>query len=119
MNKSKLAALILGGLALLWAVALFVGFPMLYARKVEALLGQDLETVRGQLGPPTQEWDAGFRCAPSLPCSPSKAQGGPVFLYSDGAQGWYLYFDKGERLVATEAVRPGGEDDGGPPLPLR
>ena len=113
MNKSKLAAIILGGLALLWAAALFFGIPFLYGRKVEALLGQDAQTVRGQLGPPSKELSTTpFACDPKFPCTPGKLRGGPVWLYESSDQAWYLYLDAAGKLAALEAVRPGGLDAG-------
>ncbi len=120
MNKSKLAALLLGGLALLWAAALFLGFPLIYGKRVEGLVGHPLATVRQQLGPPTREWDtANFACDPGFPCTLAKKGDGPVWLYSDGNQAWYLYFDAG-KLAQLEAVRPGAEDAGPPEkLPLQ
>lgn len=112
MNRSKLAALILGGLALLWALALFVGIPFLYGRKVEALVGQNRATVESQIGPPSREWaPSTFSCDPRFPCVKENARGGPVLLYTDGSQGWYLYFDSTGKLALTEVVRP--RADGG------
>ena len=113
MNRSKAAALLLGTLAFAWALALFFGFPFLYGKKVEALRGQSEATVRAELGPPTRTWDsAGFSCDLGFPCTIAKVQPGPVWMYSDGHQAWYLYFDGSARLVDLEAVRPGGEDAG-------
>jgi hypothetical protein len=104
LNTSKLAAVVLGGLAAIWFVLLFVGLPFLYGRKVDALVGQPEAVVRRELGPPTREWSASeFQCDPTLPCQ-QVPQGGPVFLYAEksGAQGWYLYFDGQQVLRALE-----------------
>ncbi|MFZ5470412.1 MAG: hypothetical protein ACOZIN_13325 [Myxococcota bacterium] len=108
LNKSKLAAAVLGGLVLLWALALFVGMPWLHTQKVENLVGQPLTLVLEQLGPPTREWTAeSFACASQFPCVAANARGGPVLLYSDGrSQAWYLYFDAHRKLTGTEASRP-------------
>ncbi len=121
LNKSRLAAIVLGSFAALWAMALFFGIPFLYGKKVEALVGHPLATVRGQLGPPTREWEsANFCCDPGFPCDPAKLSGGPVQMYSDGSQAWYLYFDRAALLAQLELVRPGGIPDAGQTrLPLR
>jgi hypothetical protein len=102
LNTSKLAAIVLGSLAAVWASALFLGLPFLYGRKVDALVGHPVTTVREQLGPPTREWPAEqFSCDTGLPCTGSP-QGGPVMLYADRSQGWYLYFDHENVLRALE-----------------
>jgi hypothetical protein len=107
INTSKLAALILGGFALLWALALFVGLPFIYSKKIDALIGQPLLTVKEQLGAPTHEWEpAQFRCEAALPCT-GQSLGGPVLLYAERTQGWYLYFDSGNVLRSLEKSPPG------------
>jgi hypothetical protein len=112
----RLAAVAMGGVALLWAAMLFLGIPLLYGKKVEALVGQPREVVEGQLGPPTRVWSANeFSCDQRFPCDPSLARGGSVSMYSDGKQAWYLYFDADEKLAQLEAVRPGVADAGTPP----
>jgi hypothetical protein len=106
VNTSRLAAIVLGGLAVLWAFALFFGLPYLYSRKVDHLVGQPLLTVQEQLGPPTRQWETPtFACDPSLPCT-GKPQGGPVLLYASRDQAWYLYFDGGNILRTLERSAP-------------
>jgi hypothetical protein len=89
------------GLAL-WGLALFVGLPFLYGKKVSALVGQPASTVRQELGPPKDERQ--------LP------DGGRVLRYADGEQGWFLVIGDGQRLVA---VRRYGAPDAGPEIDLR
>jgi hypothetical protein len=106
-TKSRIAAVVIGALAILWGLMLFVYTPMLFARKIEGLLGHDIGTVREQLGPATKEWlPADFVCEPKFPCNTANAQGGDVLMYSDGNQAWYLYFDATGKLAALEPVRP-------------
>ena len=107
VTRAKVAALGMAALLLLWGAALFLGLPFLYAKKVEALAGQPLETVRSQLGGPKAEWPPeAFACSSAWPCS-GAARGGPVLLYADGSQGWYLYFDSGGKLAQVEkSLRP-------------
>jgi hypothetical protein len=102
VSFGKIGAVVMGGLLLAWGLALFVGLPFLYAKKVEALVGQPLEVVRRELGPPKQEWTAAaFTCAPAWACM-GATRGGPVLLYADPSQAWYLYFDGKGALVAVE-----------------
>jgi hypothetical protein len=102
VSLGKVGAVVMGGLLLAWGLALFVGLPFLYAKKVEALVGQPLEVVRRELGPPKQEWTAAaFACAPGWSCA-GAARGGPVLLYADPSQAWYLYFDGVGTLAAVE-----------------
>jgi hypothetical protein len=106
LNRSKLAAIILGGLALLWFAGLFFGLPFLMSKKMTALVGHDAATVEREIGPPTQRWTAEeFACDPTLPCQERPA-GGPVYLYADKTkkQGWYLFFDDKARLAKLEPV---------------
>lgn len=102
LNTSKLAAVILATLALGWAAVLFIGLPAVYSRKVEALVGHPRETVERELGLPTRTWEPEeFACDPRLPCE-GTALGGPVFLYAEAHQGWYLYFDQAGTLRAAK-----------------
>jgi hypothetical protein len=107
LSLGKLGAVVMGSLLLAWGLALFVGLPFLYSKKVEALVGQPLEVVRRELGPPRQEWTApAFACAPAWRCS-GGARGGPVLLYADPSQAWYLYFDgKGALAAVEKSVAP-------------
>jgi hypothetical protein len=105
LTRARVFAIVMGSLLLLWGAALFLGLPFLYAKKVEALVGQDLLTVRQELGAPKQEWaPADYTRGP--------ARGGPVLLYADKeqGQGWYLYFDESGKLTAFE--RPDVPDAG-------
>jgi hypothetical protein len=95
------AGLMALGLAL-WGLALFVGLPFLYGKKVGALVGQTLATVRQELGAPKDE-----RRLPD---------GGLVLHYADGEQGWFLVFGDGQRLAA---VRHYGAPDAGPDIDFR
>ncbi len=100
----------LGGFLVLWGAALFFGLPYLYGKKVEALVGQPVEVVERELGPPKRTWpDAVQACAETGHCRAGK---GPVLLYSDGEQGFYLWFDQG-KLAAAE--RYGAPDAGALP----
>jgi hypothetical protein len=100
----------MGGLLVLWGLALFVGLPFLYGKKVDALVGQPLAVVEGELGPAKREWTTGdFACDPHWPCS-GVAKGGTVLLYADPSQSWYLYFDEAGLLRSVE--RSAGPDAG-------
>jgi hypothetical protein len=104
LNRGKIAAVVMAGLALMWMGALFFGLPFLYGRRVEALVGQEVATVREQLGAPIQEWEGpNFTCQAAFPCSGPPA-GGPVYLYAppDRSQALYLYFDRERRLARVE-----------------
>ena len=106
LNRSKLAAIILGGLALLWFAGLFFGLPFLMSRKMTSLVGHDLSTVESQIGAPTRQWPSTeFSCDADFPCK-EKPAGGPVYLYADRErkQGWYLFFDDKAQLKKLEPV---------------
>src|SRR5690349_25053440 len=106
INRNKLAAVILGGMALFWLLALFFGVPYLMSRKITALVGHDVATVEREIGQPTRQWGpTEFACDPSFPCKEQPA-GGPVYLYADREkkQGWYLFFDDKARLAKLEPV---------------
>src|SRR5881394_640920 len=93
LNKSRVVALLLGGLTLLWAAALFFGLPFFYSKKVDALVGQEMGVVSQELGVPKRRWEPNaFSCEPAWPCK-GAAKGGPVLLYAGDTQAWYLYFD--------------------------
>jgi hypothetical protein len=102
LTAAKIGAGVMAALLVLWGLALFVGLPFLYAKKVEALVGQPLDTVRQELGAPKQEWTPErFACAAGWVCA-GPPRGGPVLLYADPTQGWYLYFDSKGTLAAVE-----------------
>ena len=104
LARSQVAVLALASLAALWVVGLIFGLSFLYARKVNALVGQTRKVVEHELGPPTHDWASmDFTCAAEFPCS-GQAAGGPVFLYQEGRRGYYLYFDRAEELVSVQAV---------------
>ena len=97
--RSRLAVGLIVALTVGWAVVLFWGLPFLYGRKVTALVGHDEDTVRQELGPPTRAWDSpDFVCDRPQGCGGQSA-GGPVWLYADGEQHWYLFFDAKGRLA--------------------
>lgn len=96
LSRARIGAIgIAVGIAL-WGAALFLGLPFLYSRKVQALIGQPVDVVRRELGPPKTERD--------IP------DAGLVFEYSEGEQGWRLTFDASGKLVSTE--RYGNADAG-------
>lgn len=104
-RAGKWAAAILALLCGLWFLALFVGLPHIYSKKVHALMGQPKAVVESALGSPVQTWSAGdFASAPGFPAE-SKPAGGPVYLYVDSQakQGYYLFFDSGGSLVGLES----------------
>jgi hypothetical protein len=98
VSPAKIGATVMAGGFVLWGLALFVGLPFLYGKKVEALVGQPAETVRRELGPPKAELPDG--------------DGGRLFEYAEGDQGWYLTFDATGKLRGARRRGPAG--DAGP-----
>ena len=67
MTRSRVAVLIIAGLAALWVLGLTLGLSWMYGQKVGALVGQTRAVVEHELGAPTQDWvSADFACARCL-----------------------------------------------------
>jgi hypothetical protein len=91
------ALVALGGIGFVYPV-------MAMEQRLQAAIGASPASVREVAGAPVREWKPGeFRCAEGWPCS--ARCDGAVMLYTKWDRGWYLCFDRNEKLVSIEESR--------------